>query len=153
MVTELHFHCDWLHTQTLVRERVNYIYFILAGPRPVTAIAMRRITAQDATVSWKSAYTSGDPLFSRQEYVITLSKFMDDNNLKKIAEATARAPSEEYEFDSKLLSQERYQIKIVTKINDLTPSLSTEKTLGFRADSGSFMLLLFLSSVIVFRKH
>ena len=99
---------------------------------------MRRITAEDVTVFWKSAYSNGDSLYSKQEYVITLSQFMDDENtLKKIDEATVQSPKEEYAFNSKLSPEGRYQIKIVTRINDLTPSMSTEKARGFRADSGS----------------
>ena len=103
----------------------------------MSAIAMRRITAEDVTVFWKSAYTNGHSLYSRQEYVITLSQFMDDGNtLKKIDEATVKAPKEEYAFKSKLSPEGRYQIKIVTRVSGMTPSLSTEKTRGFRADSG-----------------
>lgn len=76
-------------------------------------------------------------MYKKQEYIITLSQFIDDDSLKKIAQATVHAPGEEYEFDSKLSPLERYQVKIETKISDLIPSLSTEKTRGFKADSGT----------------
>ena len=73
----------------------------------------------------------------------------DENTLKKIDEATVQSPKEEYAFNSKLSPEGRYQIKIVTRINALTPSMSTEKTRGFRADSGS-VIYQFVSSQYAF---
>uniref|UniRef100_A0A7M5VD99 Fibronectin type-III domain-containing protein n=2 Tax=Clytia hemisphaerica TaxID=252671 RepID=A0A7M5VD99_9CNID len=110
---------------------------VVPGPRPVTAIGMRRITNNDVTVSWQSGYTRSDAMYSKQEYIVTLSKYNDDDTLTKITHATVQAPLEEYEFHSKLSALERYQIEVVVRINDLTPSLSTSKTRGFKADSES----------------
>jgi len=97
---------------------------------------MREITDTDVTVNWESGYDQSHSDFFKQEYVVKLSEFQEDDSLKEIATSQVHAPKQEYAFDSKLEAMKRYQVEIVTLIQRMSPATSTPVKRGLRADSG-----------------
>ena len=104
---------------------------------------MRVITDTDVIVSWKPGYDQSDPKYSDQEYIVTLSKYGENNELKQIDETLVSSLYKETEFRGKLVATERYSVQIVTRVLSMKrgEQFSTPKILAFRADSGKKKLL------------
>ena len=105
------------------------------GPRAPRFVDIVDIKDRDCTVTWSSAYQSGDAIPANLKYKIQLYQLLDIGQ-KLITTYTASASQTQHTFVNKTLPTMRYRVVINSHVSSGAPKISTPKSKAFRSNSG-----------------